>query len=142
MCVGVDPSFKRSLLINICNQITITCTREERAIFKQNISFNGRLWGNYEILEGEEPANAADRYLKAKGLPYHDLFEPLRALGCKKSLCALQRAVKLKMDVDLIENDTEDTNDEDVKHPSFIKTLTIYGNEEPADAVFKFVKVM
>jgi hypothetical protein len=115
---NMSDSYIHSLLVNICK--IVTCTRTSRSLYSRKITMEGRgQVGYFHVVEGEEPADSAYRFIIKHSLPLHAMDNLLDG-ACEVVSCLRRRAVKFAINVNLTNGTTA--------------YFEIFSDQEPADA--------
>lgn len=125
----VNPlGFRQQLLVAVCK--SIECTRSTPVVYRKSINdSNGKRIGDVEILEDEEVIDGVVRFIRKSKVDTDEIALKNHML---QEACRVNR-VKCTRNVGVIfsHNITKEDG-------SFISTLTVFENEEPADKVYRW----
>jgi hypothetical protein len=130
---GLGPSTRRAILVAACAAEGVRCTRELPVVFRVNIAARDAhigVAGEFTVLENEEPADAFYRFCRAQPLAAVDgahcaaLMAPVLEEACAAAPCTRRRARAYDNGIVI---DGEE-----------VGRLTLWHDDEPADAVFDF----
>lgn len=121
--------WRRNMLVQLCQQPRVVCRRESPILYSTQIEApNGKSFGELQILEGVEPADAVLAFTLRHHIGRGERKTILDAVCAKpRVVCTRSNALMHSRPVA-----------GDAGTP--IGTLDIYDDEEPVDQIYKFIK--
>jgi hypothetical protein len=122
---NLPPHVKRGIMVDVCKQEKVVCTRDKPVLFRTPITINGTKLGVLKILEGEEPADIIFHFARTRPKVTAKMKKALLRHACKAMKCTRNKAVVY----------TKPLVYEGKTYP---KIVLYDDGKEPSDKIYKF----